>query len=122
MTDEEVVLLQPSGASELKAFTNRTRRAAKRHAAAPPTKKVFLAQSYAHTERLLSDFEGYLVASENKAHPNEVGGACHSSPIRPLPLCFKSLPACLMGVCCVSTDRLWNDSANSCSSAPMVTA
>ena len=65
-------MLQPLGATHHKAFTDRLKRAVKRHAAAPPTKKVFLAPSYPHTERLLSDYEGYLLASENKPHPHEV--------------------------------------------------
>jgi hypothetical protein len=69
---ESVVLLSPVGATEHKAFTDRSKRVAKRHAATPPTKKVFLAPSYPHTERLLSDFQHYLVASENKPHPHEV--------------------------------------------------
>ena len=79
--EKVVVLLRPLDATYHKAFTDRSKRTRKRHAAAPPTKKVFLALAYPHTERLLSDYESYLLASENKPHPHEVGrcvGACHS--------------------------------------------
>ena len=67
-----VVLLKPVTKKQRNAFGAKATRATKRQAATPPTKKVFVAQAYDHSERLLSDFERYLVASENKSHPHEV--------------------------------------------------